>query len=73
MKKFRTIYEIRVLDIANIDNNDVKLFARRFARNKKTAEKITRHYEKMGREFEINVRPLSSRAREWVNPADVEG
>ena len=73
MQKFRVIYQIEVLDIANIDNHDVKLIARRFARNKKTAEKIARHYEEMGREFEINVRPLSVNERGWVNPADVEG
>lgn len=72
MKQCRVIYMIEVLDVANIGNNDVKLFARRFARNKKTADKIVRRYEKMGKELEINFRRLSANERGWVNPADVE-
>lgn len=61
MKMIRKIYMIEVISI------DGELVARRFARNKKTAERIAKQY---GDEAEIRL--LCKDEMEYVNKKDVE-
>ena len=59
MKNFRCIYVIESF------SNDGELLMRRFARNKRTAEKVA----PKGAE----IRKLQKCEHHWVNPADIEG
>ena len=63
MKKFRTIYIVEAI------TKDGELVMRRFARNKKTAEKIARKCKKA----DSVIRKLQNREHNWINPEDVEG
>ena len=66
--KNRVIYMVEVFQDA--DTADDMLVARRFAANKKTADKIAKKYD--NEEYETVVRKLHDNEREWVKPADVE-
>jgi hypothetical protein len=61
--KYRCIYIIESFTV------DGELVMRRFARNKRTAEKIARQC-KRGIPF---VRKVQKREHIYINPADVEG
>ena len=63
MKNFRCIYVIEAY------TNTGELTMRRFARNKRTAERIRRQCKK----GEPDIRKLHHGEREFVNIADVEG
>ena len=63
MKKFRTIYIVEAI------TRDGELVMRRFARNKKTAEKIARQCKKA----DSIIRKLKNDDHKWINPEDVEG
>lgn len=59
--KIRTIYQIE----AYTEDSDIK--ARRYARNKKTADRIARMYDN------ANVRELRKAEHEFVSPEWIEG
>ena len=63
MKKFRTIYIVEAI------TNDGELVMRRFARNKKAAEKIARQCKKA----DSVIRKLQKAEHNFINPEDVEG
>ena len=63
MKKFRTIYIVEAI------TEDGELAMRRFARNKKIAEKIARQCKKA----ESVIRKAQKDEHNWINPEDVEG
>ena len=63
MKKFRTIYIVEAI------NEDGELVMRRFARNKKIAEKIARQCKKA----ESVIMKACKAEHSWINPEDVEG
>ena len=63
MKKFRTIYIVEAI------TEDGELVMRRFARNKKIAEKIARQCKKA----ESVIRKAQKAEHNWINPEDVEG
>ena len=63
MKKFRTIYIVEAI------TEDGELVMRRFARNKKIAEKIARQCK----EAEPEIRKTQNVEHYWINPDDVEG
>ena len=63
MKKFRTIYIVEAI------TEDGELVMRRFARNKKIAEKIARQCKKA----ESIIRKARKAEHNWINPEDVEG
>ena len=63
MKKFRTIYIVEAI------NEDGELVMRRFARNKKIAEKIARQCKKS----ESVIRKAQKAEHNWINLEDVEG
>lgn len=65
MTTYRTIYKIEGI------SKDGCLVFRRFARNKKTAEKIKRHH-KNGRAYYIGVELVPKFDHWYINPADVE-
>ena len=62
MKNFRTIYEVQ----AFTNNGDLTM--RRFARNKRTAEKIAKATKN-----EVGIRKLSKVEHQFINIEDVEG
>lgn len=62
MKKFRTIYIVEAI------TKDGDLVMRRFARNKKIAEKIARQCKKA----ESVIRKAQKAEHNWFNPEDVE-
>lgn len=63
MKKFRTIYIVEAF------TEDGELFMRRFARNKKIAEKIARHCKKA----DSVITKARNDEHDWINLEDVEG
>ena len=63
MKKFRTIYIVEAI------TEDGELVMRRFARNKKIAEKIARQCKKA----ESVIRKAHKVEHNWINSEDVEG
>ena len=63
MKKFRTIYTVEAT------TEDGELVMRRFARNKKIAEKIEKKYKKA----ESVIRKAQKVEHNWINSEDVEG
>lgn len=64
--KFRVIYMVEVFNI-NGRTSDEVLVARRFARNKKTAERIAKEYD------DAVIHKLFKDEMKWVNPKDIEG
>lgn len=63
MKKFRTIYIVEAI------TEDGELVMRRFARNKKIAEKIARRCKKA----ESVIRKAQKVEHNWTNSEDAEG
>ena len=63
MKKFRTIYIVE----ACMENGE--LVTRRFARNRKTAERIANNYPNL----ETLVRKLRKCEHQYVEPNTIEG
>ena len=63
MKKFRTIYIVEAI------TEDGELVMRRFARNKKIAEKIARQCKKA----KFVIRKARKDEHNWINMEDVEG
>lgn len=66
---FRVVYRIEVFDSEGATPDDI-LVARRFAANKRTAEKIAKRYEKL--DLETKIRKASKREWGFINPADIE-
>ena len=66
---FRVIYIIEAFDPEGATPDDI-LVARRFAANKRTAEKIAKRYEKL--DLETVIRKATKREWGFINPADVE-
>lgn len=64
---FRTIYMIEVFQDA--DTADDMLVARRFAANKRTADRIAKQYKG---DVDVIVRKTHSREYAWISMADVE-
>lgn len=62
MKNYRVIYQIEVI------TEEGQLIARRYARNKRAAEKIARKYNSE----ESVVRKMQKAEHSWINPAWVE-
>ena len=62
----RVIYRVEAYNVNGKTSDDV-LVARRFARNKKTAERIAKEYE------DSVIYKLSKDELKWVNPKDIEG
>ena len=63
MKKFRTIYIVEAI------TEEGELVMRRFARNKKIAEKIARQCKKA----ESVIIKAQKDEHRWINPEDVDG
>ena len=68
--KFRVIYMVEVFNV-NGRTSDEVLVARRFARNKKTADRIAK--DKEYATLDVEIRKLGDNERMWVNPSEVEG
>lgn len=66
---FRVVYMIEVFDPEGATPDDI-LVARRFAANKRTAEKIAKRYEKL--DLETKIRKASKREWGFIDPADIE-
>ena len=64
--RFRVIYLIEVYRDA--ETADDMVVARRFAANKRTADRIARKYK----DVSVSVRKLHKNERAWVSPLDVE-
>lgn len=68
--KFRVIYMVEVFNV-NGRTSDEVLVARRFARNKKVADRIAK--DKEYDTLDVQIRKLWDSERMWVNPSEVEG
>lgn len=64
---FRTIYMIEVLQDA--DTADDMLVARRFAANRKTADRIAKQYKG---DVEVNIRKTQKCEHAYISVTDVE-
>lgn len=65
-KMIRVIYRVEAFNVNGKTSDDV-LVARRFARNKKTAERIAKEYD------DAVIHKLFKDEMKWVNPKDIEG
>ena len=71
MGKFRVIYVIEAFD-CNVVEYTSEVTVRRYARNKKTAEKIVKQIRAKHPGADVSFHPVHKPDHCWVNPADVE-